>query len=125
MLSHPSLTPLTVCGSVLEKAVLGVPQVRRVKIICPDHSGQLEITCNHPEAVGNSDRLFPAPDFCNLGVPKPGCFKPGCLQFYAPALFCALLRPFADLDLCSFAELHLRSFARFCAPLRVSASNGV
>ena len=29
-----------------------------------------------------------------LGVPKPGCFKPGCL-FCVEALFCALLRPFA------------------------------
>ena len=29
------------------------------------------------------------------GVPKPGCFKRGCLQFYAEALLCARLRPFA------------------------------
>ena len=37
-----------------------------------------------------------------LGVPKPGCFKPGCLQFSRSlALFCALLCSFADLQLLS------------------------
>ena len=56
-----------------------------------------------------------------LGVPKPGCFKPGCLQSlrgsallrsFAP--FCALLRSFADLRLRSFAL----TFALFCADFR-------
>ena len=56
------------------------------------------------------------------GVPKPGCFKPGCLQFlrrtsalwrsFVP--FCSLLRT----CVCAL----LRSFALFCAHLRVSAS---
>ena len=58
-----------------------------------------------------------------LGVPKPGCFRPGCLHFfYAKALFCALLRSFADLRLRSFT-LILRSFARFCVrqPFRTTA----
>ena len=45
-----------------------------------------------------------------LGVPKPGCLKTGCLNFYAEALSCTLLRP-----LCSFADLRLHSFACFCA----------
>ena len=31
----------------------------------------------------------------SLGVPKPGCFKPGCLQFYLEAIFCALLHSVA------------------------------
>ena len=65
-----------------------------------------------------------------MGVPKPDCFKPGCLQFlrrsallrpFAP--FCALLRPFAPfcalLRTCVCALLrsfcaHLRSFALVC-----------
>ena len=58
---------------------------------------------------------------CNgvmLGVPKPGCFKPGCLQFlhgsallrsFAP--FCALLRS----CVCAL----LRSFACFCVRPRL------
>ena len=44
-----------------------------------------------------------------LGVPKPGCFKPGCLQFLRGS---ALLRPFG-----LFCAL-LRPFALFCALLR-------
>ena len=58
----------------------------------------------------------------NLGVPKPGCFKPGCLQFLC---FCALLRsfaPFCGLALALFCGL---AFALFCAHLRVSVSNSV
>ena len=47
-----------------------------------------------------------------LGVPKPGCFKPGCLQFLHGS---ALLRPFALL--CAFCAL-LRPFALLCALLR-------
>ena len=52
-----------------------------------------------------------------LGVPKPGCLKPGCLQFLRALLrsfelFCALLRSFALI--CAF----LRSFALFCAHFR-------
>ena len=52
-----------------------------------------------------------------LGVPKLGCFKPGCLQFLRGSAplhsftpFCALLR--------SFAYLHLHSFELICALLR-------
>ena len=63
-----------------------------------------------------------------LGVPKPGCFKPGCLQFlrgsallcsFAP--FCARLRSFADLRLCAFALICalLRAFACFCVRPRL------
>ena len=60
-----------------------------------------------------------------LGVPKPGCLKPGCLRFrYAEPLFYTLLRPFA-LSLCSFANLRLRSFALFCAHLHLSASDRI
>ena len=59
-----------------------------------------------------------------LGVPKPGCFKPGCLQFLRRS---ALLRPFvlfcALLRTCACALL--RSFALFCAHLRVSANDRV
>ena len=60
---------------------------------------------------------FRGPDrrFC-LGVPKPGCFKPGCLQFLcgsalkcSSVLFCSLL--------CSLADLRLRSFALICTLL--------
>ena len=54
-----------------------------------------------------------------LGVPKPGCFKPGCLQYL---LLCALLRPFVPF--CALLRtcvcVLLRSFAFFCAHLRVS-----
>ena len=62
-----------------------------------------------------------------LGVPKPGCYKPGCLQFlrgnallcsFAP--FCALLRSFADLRLRSFA-LICALFALICVFLRPTA----
>ena len=56
----------------------------------------------------------------SLGVPKPGCFKPGCLQFFCGnallrsfAPFCALLR--------SFVDLRLRSFAHICVFLRPTA----
>ena len=47
------------------------------------------------------------------GVPKPVCFKPGCLQFLRG---CSLLRSFAPLCtlLRSSADLRLRSFACFC-----------
>ena len=42
-------------------------------------------------------------NFVLLGVPKPGCSKPGCLLIFTRkrsfALFCALLRSFADLPL--------------------------
>ena len=41
-----------------------------------------------------------------LGVPKPGCFKLGCLQFLCKSAL-----------LCSFCA-HLRSFALICALLR-------
>ena len=54
------------------------------------------------------------------GVPKLGCFKPGCLHFLCRcallrrfALFCALLR--------SFVNLRLHSFALICALLRAFA----
>ena len=79
--------------------------------------------------------VFPSPEFSTpplflseeLGVPKPGCFKPGRLQSlrrsallhsFAPfcalcALFCALLR--------SFAPLRLRSFAHICVDRSGSA----
>ena len=48
-----------------------------------------------------------------LGVPKPGCFKPGCLQFLRRS---ALLRSFADLCSRSLALICalLRAFACFC-----------
>ena len=73
-----------------------------------------------------------------LGVPKPGCFKPGCLQFLrccfafvpgqalstrpkfaifdAVALFCALVRPFALFWGLAFALIWvlLCAFACFC-----------
>ena len=64
-----------------------------------------------------------------LDVPKPGCFKPGCLQFLRRsailrsfALFCALLHPFTlfcalFLPFALFCAL-LRSFGPFCALLR-------
>ena len=45
-------------------------------------------------------------------------------NFYAEALFCALLRPFA-LFCALFADLRLLSFALICAHLRVSASDHV
>ena len=55
-----------------------------------------------------------------LGVPKPGCFKPGRLQFlrgsallHSCAPFCALLRS----CVCAL----LRSFARICVFLRPTA----
>ena len=54
----------------------------------------------------------------NLGVPKPGCFKPGCLQLLRGS---ALLRPFALFCGLAFA-LFLCSFERICAHLRVSAT---
>ena len=67
-----------------------------------------------------------------LGVPKPGCFKPGGLQFLRGsallrpfALICALLRTCICALSRSFADLRLRSFALFCAHLRVSASDRV
>ena len=47
-----------------------------------------------------------------LGVPQPGCFKPGCLQFLRGN---ALLHHFALL--CGLA------FALICAPLRFSANH--
>ena len=63
-----------------------------------------------------------------LGVPKPGCYKPGCLQFlcgsallHSFAPFCALLRSSVDLRLRSFAHI----FVYFCAHLRVSANDCV
>ena len=52
-----------------------------------------------------------------LGVPKPGCFKPGCLQFLCGnvllrpfAFFCALLRTRVGALLCAlnFACLCVR-----------------
>ena len=49
-----------------------------------------------------------------LGVPNPGCFKPCCLQnLRSFAIFCALLR--------SFADLRLHSFALICVFLRTAA----
>ena len=54
---------------------------------------------------------------CKHGrVPKPYCFKPGCLQLYAETLFCTLLGPFALFYELAFALFcaHLRSFALFC-----------
>ena len=48
--------------------------------------------------------------FCRgLGVPKLVVLNMAVCKFYAEALFCALLRPFALLR--SFADLRLRSFA--------------
>ena len=62
-----------------------------------------------------------------LGVPKPGCFKPGCIQFLcgsAQSLFCALLRSFALF--CGLAfTLFFAKFAFFSAHLRVSASDSL
>ena len=59
-----------------------------------------------------------------LGMPEPGCFKPGCLQILRTvAPFCALLHPFALLR--SFACFRLRSFGFFFADLHVSASDHV
>ena len=64
-----------------------------------------------------------------LGVPKPGCFKPGCLRFLrGSALLRSLnLRLFA-LFFALFCTL-LRYFALFCAHLhshlRVSANDRV
>ena len=71
---------------------------------------------------------------CVLGVPKPGCFKPGGLQFlrgsallpsFAP--FCALVRSFALF--CALLQTCVRAllwtFALFCTHLRVSASDRV
>ena len=72
---------------------------------------------------------------CWLGVPKPGCFKPGCLQFlrgsvllrsFAPfCALCAFLRTFVCALLRTFVCALLRSFALFCAHLRASASDRV
>ena len=59
-----------------------------------------------------------------LTVPKPGCFKPGCLQFLRGSALLRSFAPFCGL-LCSFADLRLRSFARICAHLRVSANDRV
>ena len=49
-------------------------------------------------------------------VPKSGCFKPGSLQFLCRNPLGALLRPFANLHLHSFALICalLHSFACFC-----------
>ena len=46
-------------------------------------------------------------------------------NFYAEALFCALLRPFVLFCalLRSFADLRLRSFALICAHVRVSVTD--
>ena len=52
-----------------------------------------------------------------MGVPKPGCFKSGLLQFYMEALFCALSRPFA-----LFCGLAFALFFAYLRSLRVSAS---
>ena len=52
-----------------------------------------------------------------LGVPKPGRFKPGCLQFLrGSALFALFLRPFALICGLAFVLIcaHLRSFAHIC-----------
>ena len=60
---------------------------------------------------------FHSPDIMGRGipisageVPKPGCFKTGCLQFLGGS---ALLRPFAG----SFAPFCGLAFALFCAHL--------
>ena len=57
------------------------------------------------------------------GVPKPGCFNPGCCNFDVEVLFCALSRPFALFCVLLFAPFcaHLRSLARICAFLRLTA----
>ena len=49
-----------------------------------------------------------------FGVPKPVCFKPGCLQFLRRSAL-----------LCSFAVLRLRPFALICTHSRVSAADRV
>ena len=49
------------------------------------------------------------------GVPKPGCFRPRCLQFLRRS---ALLRPFALALLWTCVYALLRSFALICALLR-------
>ena len=61
--------------------------------------------------------------FVPMGVPKPGCFKPGCLQFprgsallHSFAPFCALLRTCICALLRSCAL-----FAIICAVLRPTA----
>ena len=55
-----------------------------------------------------------------LGVPKPGCFEPGCLQFSRGS---ALLRSFASFCalLRSSANFRLRSFALICVFLHPTA----
>ena len=60
-----------------------------------------------------------------LGVPNLVILNLIICECYAEALFCALLRPFADLRLRSSADLHLRCFALFCANFRLSASERV
>ena len=57
------------------------------------------------------------------GVPKAGCFfKPGCLHYLCGsfALFCALLRSFVYLCLCSFVP-----FAYICVILRPTAFRAI
>ena len=56
-------------------------------------------------------------------VPKPGRFTSGSLQFYAEALFCAHLHPFALFCGLAFALVcsHLRSLALICVFLRLTA----
>ena len=63
---------------------------------------------------------MPVSEVNDLGVPKPSCFKPGCLQFLCG---CALLRPFAFFCRLAFGLFcaHLRSFARICVFLRPTA----
>ena len=72
-------------------------------------------------------RMLPRPsgimpdNFCSLYL-QPRCFKRGCLQFYAEALFCALCALLHSFGLfCallhSFADLRLRSFPLICALL--------
>ena len=64
-----------------------------------------------------NEKLLGSPEQGVMGVPKPACFKPGCLQFLHGS---ALLRPFVLFELfCGLA------FALFCAHLRVSASDRV
>ena len=58
--------------------------------------------CFEVQRIGRGEKGPHPHTFSLLGVPKPGCFKPGCLQF---------LR----------SSAHLRSFAPFCVFLRPTA----
>ena len=70
--------------------------------------------------IPRTSRPFSVSFHSKLGVPKPGCLKFVC-NFYAEALFCALLHTFALLILQTCVCALLRSFALFCVHLRICA----